>query len=344
MAHQHGFQRRSPSCGSSLIVILGASVFLELALLGWRSLDAAQIAATFATCQHGVSRRLLVATGTHTLGVLAAPSFIFASDDSPLAKRFSDDSIDKFPSGFVAPWGPSDLFVPAWMEGSWHVVATLDKVVAPLGLKFVSNGGSDIRAAQSTMDEQAKQLGVPVEYDLRFLKTARGNVVEDRLFNSESKINAYAGRPVVKRVRYADVPGSNREDATKRGDGPDDPLLTTVVYTKGAVQKVFITAFQSEPEATSADGASVWRGCQSTRTLFAAPSAGYNPLAVDEEVVTEFRRTAAGNILGRIRLLGFLNPNDPLFFQAGNKAVTIAEYALRFSRPAAEATLDPKPA
>ena len=65
----------------------------------------------------------------------------------------------------------------------------------------------------------------------------------------------------------------------------------------GALRKVFITAFQTElsPENDIWRGrscrdhpgfacATLFSGVASTRTLFAAPGAGYNPLTVDEEV------------------------------------------------------------
>lgn len=70
---------------------------------------------------------------------------------------------------------------------------------------------------------------------------------------------------------------------------------------KGAVQKVFITAFETELSPEN----DIWRGVASTRTLFAAPGAGYNPLTVDEEVVTALKKTDTG-VRGRLRLLGFL--------------------------------------
>ncbi|CAL1165231.1 unnamed protein product [Cladocopium goreaui] len=134
------------------------------------------------------------------------------------------------------------------------------------------------------------------------LRHPRNNIVEDRAFNTRAKLDAFAGRDVVKGVEYVDVPDNTRESAMQGGNGAEDPLRTVVVNFKGAVQKIFITALQFE---TAADG-DVWRGLASTRTLFAAPGAGYNPLTVDEEVVTALKRSA-GSVTGRLRLLGFLH-------------------------------------
>merc|ERR1712108_132732 len=108
----------------------------------------------------------------------------------------------------------------------------------------------------------------------------------------------------------------------------------------GGVQKIYVTAFRTEDD----EGGDVWRGAASTRTQLAAPGAGYNPITVDEEVLTEYRRLfggAGGTVVGRVRLLGFLNPFDPLFFQAGNRAVTIADYALELTPVREEALAAP---
>merc|ERR1712008_333939 len=125
---------------------------------------------------------------------------------------------------------------PAWMEGLWSVQAKLTNYSAPLGLRYVSSGGSNEEMAKQSLAEQQRRLGVPVDYSLRYFKTKRQQVVEDRLFNLAAREDAYAGRNVTKRVVYADTPGSTREDAMKRGDGPDDPLLAALLYSKLGVQ------------------------------------------------------------------------------------------------------------
>ncbi|CAK9110057.1 Alpha-protein kinase 1 [Durusdinium trenchii] len=238
-------------------------------------------------------------------------------EKTQLQLRFNGTEVEKLPSGFIAGWGPDDLYYPPWMEGRWRVVQTLEGYAAPMGKQFLANGQSAV--AEKVLSEQQSQLGKPVSFELR------NNIVEDRAFNTRAKLNAFAGREVVKSVEYVDVPDNTRESTMQGGNGPQDPLRTVIVNFKGAVQKIFITALQFED---GSDG-DVWRGLASTRTLFAAPGAGYNPLTVDEEVVTALRKTDA-EIKGRLRLLGFLNPNDQLFFKAGNRAVSIADYSLKF--------------
>lgn len=271
----------------------------------------------------GVCGASVAAADVTVPSVFGCGSIAWAKD-SVIASRFSDNTLDKLAT-FRLPWGqPDDLYYPAWMEGLWSVRAKLTNYAAPLGLKYVSSGGSNVDMAKQSLAEQQSRLGVPVDYRLRYVKTKRQHIVEDRIYNLAAREDAYAGRNVTKRVVYADSPGSTREDAIKRGDGPDDPLLAALLYSKLGVQKILVTRFQTEE-----DSEDVWRSSQATRTLLA--QGRMNPIAVDEEILTEYTRLSDGNVAGRIRLLGFLNPNDPMFFEAGSKAVTIADYALQLT-------------
>jgi len=289
---------------------------------------------------HCQRRRLLASSAGAVVAASGRPDDQAArAADESLERRFTEDQLEKLPTGSVNPWGPSDIFMPNWTEGYWHVRAVLTNYSVPLGLYYLSNGGRNQQAAEKAIAEQRKRVGTPEEYDLRFMRTQSGNVVEDRTFNTAQRINAYAGRKVIKFIEYVDVPGNTREDALKRGDGFDDPLLSVLITFKGRVQKVFVTGFSTET-SKGADGADIWRSSQSTRTLLAAPGSNYNPFAVDEEVLTEMRQEPGGAVTGRVRLLGFLNPSDELYFSAGSKAVTIADYALTFTKiqePASEA-------
>lgn len=58
------------------------------------------------------------------------------------------------------------------------------------------------------------------------------------------------------------------------------------------------------------------RGLTSTRTLFAAPGAGYNPLTVDEEVVLALKQMEGSAVKGRLRLVGFLPPGTKGLFKS----------------------------
>uniref|UniRef100_A0A7S0B2Z5 DUF6816 domain-containing protein n=1 Tax=Pyrodinium bahamense TaxID=73915 RepID=A0A7S0B2Z5_9DINO len=246
---------------------------------------------------------------------------------TPLQQRLgiNNTDLEKLPTGYISPWGPDDLYYPSWLEGRWRVQQTLQAYSAPLGKKYLAGGNLDV--ANKVLSDEQRQLGRPVEFELRYVRTQRNNTVEDRAFNVAARLNAFAGRKVVKSTEYVDVPSNTRELALQAGNGPEDPLLTTLVTFKGAVQKIFITSFETE----TGDGGDVWRGLASTRTLLAAPGSGANPVVADEEVVTALRRGPDGDVRGRLRLIGFLNPKDALYFEAGNHAVTIADYSLQYT-------------
>ncbi len=112
------------------------------------------------------------------------------------------------------------------MEGTWEVTQTLVNVATPLGTKFIGGPAGSEAIATETLKEQQKQLNIPVNLNLRFVKTKFG-VAEDRLFNTRQRLNAFAGRAVVSTVEYANVGGSNRASVLAMGGTENDPLQTT---------------------------------------------------------------------------------------------------------------------
>ena len=62
--------------------------------------------------------------------------------------------------------------------------------------------------------------------------------MEDRLYNTRSRLDAFAGKSVVASVEYAETGGNNRRGNVVLGGSADDPLITTVTQYKGpAAQK-----------------------------------------------------------------------------------------------------------
>ena len=152
--------------------------------------------------------------------------------------------------------------------------------------------------------------------------------MEDRLFNTRSRLDAFAGKPVVASVEYAETGGNNRRGNVVLGGSADDPLITTVTQYKGpAAQKVFSVARTTE---ASDD---LWRGSEATRSIFALTNTNAAPpITTDSEILTELRRTGDGGVVGRLRLIDYLNPQDPLYFDVRRKAVSIADYDVRLRR------------
>ena len=56
------------------------------------------------------------------------------------------------------------------------------------------------------------------------------------------------------------------------------------------------------------------------------------PITTDSEILTELRRTAGDAVVGRLRLVDYQNPQDPLYFEARRKAVSVADYDIRLRR------------
>ena len=106
-----------------------------------------------------------------------------------------------------------------------------------------------------------------------------------------------------------------------------------MTYYRGpAAQKVF--SLNRVAEMPSDD---LWRGSETSRSIFeltnenAAP-----PITTDSEVITELARQTPDPrpdvVKGTLRLVDYLNPNDPLYFDARRKAVSISDYDLILTR------------
>ncbi|CAK0814553.1 unnamed protein product [Prorocentrum cordatum] len=234
-----------------------------------------------------------------------------------LKQRLLSDELEKFPTNYVDFFGPSDVIYPDWVEGRWQIQQTLAKYSAPLGKKFLG------ATADKTLAEKQQQLCKPVTFELRYVRTARGDLVEDRAFNLKSRLNALAGKQVVKEVTYAEIPSYG---PTKQSDGSDDPQLAAVVQFEGGIsQKQFITRFVTE----RGDEGNVFRALVSQRVIFATGSG--TVVSADEEAITSLRRKPDGSIVGRLRSVGYLNPKDELYFDAANRAVAIADYSMKLT-------------
>ncbi|KAH8063798.1 methyltransferase [Aureococcus anophagefferens] len=175
-------------------------------------------AASADNCNEGFKRvngACLLATRRAALGILAsAAAAPLAAAAAPLAGRF--ESLDlarpEPDRGRNELSGVANLYFPPWMRGTWNVSQTLTRVEAPLGLKFIGGPRADLAIAKRSLDEQRSRVGKTQPLQLRFVATKFG-VVEDRLFNTRSRLDAFAGRRVVASVEYAETGGNNRQGA-----------------------------------------------------------------------------------------------------------------------------------
>lgn len=165
------------------------------------------------------SRRAMLGAGfgAGAAVLTSGPASPAAAAPSALADRFSMAVLQepgiKQPALFGGPAGLyDDVFYPTWMEGEWLATSTLTGFEAPLGAKFLA-GPSGLRTdvAEATIRQQKSRLGTSVgPYPLRWLAvrppgsavgTAKAFVVEDRAFNTKSRLDAFAGRSVGSLVR-----------------------------------------------------------------------------------------------------------------------------------------------
>ena len=252
---------------------------------------------------------------------LLYPLSTLAAEDKILA-RLTSPEVTQLNADLSAN---EDIAYPDWMEGTWDVTAQLTAFTAPLGNQFL--GGSSPAINDKSAAEAAAQVGKEVRYQLRFKRLAAGGTVrEDRLFNTQQRLDGYAGRAVVRGVEYVPL---------DRGGKTKD--LNTLTYFKGGlVGKTFSTRRRWE-EA----GAGRFRSDENQRQLYGRrcnqsveARVCPPPITTDQEVLSEYALAADGSVAGTVRLLGYLNPNDRLYFSAKQRAVTISDYALRLERAA----------
>jgi hypothetical protein len=196
-----------------------------------------------------------------------------------------------------------------------------------------------------------------------------GVVVEDRRFNTQQRFDSFAGMKVVANVNYADTRASNHAAMIKNVQIPNNdaqndvdsvPLTTTTVLFKGpAAQKTFVTAHHAADvvrqyvaqsctttNATPSSMSIPWTGFECQRSLFALRNANTAPpITTDTELIFQYQLDDCNShapkithdpprkhVTGRLRIVGYLNPNDKLYFEAKNRAVTIQDYALDMYR------------
>jgi hypothetical protein len=289
-----------------------------------------------------LDRRMYLARAFSDLALASAVAVVspvgraFATETSGtdlLSYRFQSDVLKQPPLGS----GTSSLtssnvvdntYFPSFMKGTWQVTQTLVNVSVPLGLAFAGGPSGVEEIASKALAESRERLNLPVQFQLRFVPTAWG-VAEDRLFNTEQRLNAYAGRQVVASVEYANVGGSNRQSLLKLGGTEQDPLLTTLVRFKGpAAQKNFVTGHSGAQTPKDSDS-NVWIGYETQRSLFALTNESTAPpIFTDSEALFRLQKLGDGKVKGQLRIVGYLNPTNKLYFEARNRAVSIQDYML----------------
>ena len=234
----------------------------------------------------------------------------------PLRARLSAPLLSAPP---VTP-DPSDPPLPAWLEGRWEATQTLEQFTTPLGVQFIGAAGRPISEAEASAASTRAQLGRPVKLEVAF-----GPQHEERAANTAARLNTFAGREVVKRARDC--------EASDGGLLAGQPAACTLIEYSGPVdQKSLINRVRVEADADGGVAIQEVTRIILARRLMPGDTRNFPPITTDQEVLTSLDAPVGGTARGRLRLVSYLQPLDPLYFAAGGKSVSISDYSLELRR------------
>ena len=186
-------------------------------------------------------------------------------------------------------------------------------------MQFIGAAGRPISEAEASAASTRAQLGRPVKLEVAF-----GPQHEERAANTAARLNAFAGREVVKRARDC--------EASDGGLLAGQPAACTLVEYSGPVdQKSLINRVRVEADADQVTIQEVTRIILARR-LMPGDTRNFPPITTDQEVLTSLDAPVGGTARGRLRLVSYLQPLDPLYFAAGGKSVSISDYSLELRR------------
>jgi hypothetical protein len=200
-----------------------------------------------------------------------------------------------------------ELTYPQWFEGEWLVTSLLTVRVAPLAPEIVSPG----------FEQTQQDLDRPYRFRVRYgssttavtpglevrEKHQMNSIKIDRVFNIEQIANAYLGANVVESVRAFRQPA----------------VVQVTKLRNGTVLKATVTGYRSESPTpqqfiTSEVQQQIFQG-QRTR-------------ASRVETLTSYRQQNPQQIVAEQVTATYLSPQDPDFFRAAGRPVTLYRYRL----------------
>ena len=270
-------------------------------------------------------RRAVLQTAALLVVQPRLPSYA-ADSDAALFARLSQPMLN---SPGVSPNRDQPL-LPSYLAGRWSCTQTLQQFTTPLGANFIGAPGRPPSEAEASAAETRRQIGKPVELELRF-NAVDGGAIEDRAFNAGSRLDAFAGRKVTRSAEACEATGSLDVLAAQ-------PVACTAVEFLGPVtQRILVN---SQRVAAAPDGARIVSS-EFQRSVFARrvqsdDKRNFPPIVTDSEVLLEVEAPKAGasddRLVGRLRLASYLQPLDPLYFAADKKAVSISDYSVELRR------------
>lgn len=237
-------------------------------------------------------------------------SMVLSKKYLQLRKRLEDESAIK--QAGVAPFEDEQYF-PAWMDGEWNVQSTIYRVLTPQGETMANADAAQVARSD---------IGRLVEYQLRFRAVQREGdadvrYIPDRVFNTISSTNAFAGRPVIASVQI------------EKGRPPR--LIAVYKGSSGARSLQFVNNRSAEL-VTNADGKPEFICTESYRQVFYNPSGDRGPVTTDYEIIQRFVQVDENHLQGALRVAVYLQPLEQKYFEAGNKAVLMTDSTIRLEK------------
>jgi hypothetical protein len=214
-----------------------------------------------------------------------------------------------------------ELIYPAWFEGTWLATSTLVEQIAPLAPKIVTPG----------FESNRPYLDRPIEFSVRFIPASGErfqsrfplpipqvkslnsplNIVADRAFNGANIARAYLGKDYVKSVKV----------------DPQNPQRQITQLANNRQLISIATGF--DRELPTADD---FISSELSQQLFSgSPDLYLNTVEVTTNY--HFKSTPQPTITAEQITAIYLSPQDPQYFQSGDRPVAIYRYDLKL-RPA----------
>ncbi|CAE8581127.1 unnamed protein product [Polarella glacialis] len=219
---------------------------------------------------------------------------------------------------------------PTWMEGRWSVRSKFLGASAPLGNRFVSGNAAVPGVRKGSIVILADVGGEPPDFEERFVRSElEGGVVADRAANLPARLQAFWPQAEVTRCEYDPEKDPTRlsldfttpRRASLQGLGGSELNRQQPTRDKRAIE-LFINnregGFETEDAFICSE---LYR-----------QSALEQARAYDFKTLLALQRREGGEVLAKLRVGAFLNPRDQLYFEAGDQAVAVYDYSLRYLR------------
>ncbi|MBW4617774.1 MAG: hypothetical protein KME17_00105 [Cyanosarcina radialis HA8281-LM2] len=242
--------------------------------------------------------------------------FIWLFNISSVRAEALTERLHQFPDWHNKPSlsvAKGDLIYPDWMNGIWQVTSTLLQQVAPLAPEIVTPG----------FDSNRRYLNRPMQFQVRFAPESTSDrqkssilsfnnrqvsVVADRAFNGKEIALAYLGN---------DAPVSVKVD-------PNNPNRQVTFLSE---EKQLISTVTARGSETL--GSDKFVATEMTQQVFQSQSQIY---LNEVETTTAYQYLRSGKIVAQQITAIYLSPQDPDYFQAGDRPVALYRYELKLNR------------